>query len=272
MPERDSLLSLAREHGVATDHLDVVERALQVPRRDLARKLRGQMTQLESVSLRPELPVGLKGAQQAKPGAAAGRQNVPAINVQPSSDARKRRLGDEGERWALAAVLGEIVALEVPKRRAAIEAIVALLEQSFSGVSVKKALAHAEPACEPELDEEELIDELTELLHVSRHSDGFGFDLLGWLPSSRIRADRTLPGGQEHAGLGTFHLTRGEWERAAGFHEQGKGERYAILVVHRSSGSDPPKRLDLLPDPVHLVKTGQLTRKDDGYELSYQTA
>ena len=272
MPERDSLLSLAREHGVATDHLDVVERALQVPRRDLARKLRGQMTQLESVSLRPELPVGLKGAQQAKPGAAAGRQNVPAINVQPSSDARKRRLGDEGERWALAAVLGEIVALEVPKRRAAIEAIVALLEQSFSGVSVKKALAHAEPACEPELDEEELIDELTELLHVSRHSDGFGFDLLGWLPPVPGSEPIALCLEVKSTRDGTFHLTRGEWERAAGFHEQGKGERYAILVVHRSSGSDPPKRLDLLPDPVHLVKTGQLTRKDDGYELSYQTA
>ena len=85
-----------------------------------------------------------------------------------------------------------------PKRRVAIEEMVALLAR-FSGAPVEKAKAHAEPACEPQLDEEELIDELTEFLHVSRHSDGFGFDLLGWLPPDpERRANRTLPGSQEH--------------------------------------------------------------------------
>ena len=59
---------------------------------------------------------------------------------------------------------------------------------------------------------------------------------------------------------GTFHLSRGEWERAEWFRAQGKGDRYAVLVVHRASGGGPPKRLDLLPDPVRLVETGQLTK------------
>src|SRR5215212_2679517 len=35
-----------------------------------------------------------------------------------------------------------------------------------------------------DLGEEELIDELSGLLHVSQYSDAFGFDLIGWLPSS----------------------------------------------------------------------------------------
>ena len=43
-----------------------------------------------------------------------------------------------------------------------------------------------------------------------------------------------------------------------------------VLVVHPASGDGPPKRLDLLPDPVGLVKTGQLTKTDDGYELAYR--
>ena len=47
---------------------------------------------------------------------------------------------------------------------------------------VARALAHFEPAMSTELDDEELIDELTGLLYVVRYSDDFGFDLLGWLP------------------------------------------------------------------------------------------
>ena len=43
-----------------------------------------------------------------------------------------------------------------------------------------------------------------------------------------------------------------------------------MLVVHRASGSGPPQRLDLLPDPVYLVESGQLTKSDDSYKLAYQ--
>lgn len=269
IPERASLLALANEHGLATDHLQAVERALEGPRHELARKLRDQMTQLETRSLRPRLPAGLQGAPTTEPDTTSGRRKVAAVKVKPSTDARKRRLGDEGERWALAAALTPIVALEPPKRRAAIEGIVALLDR-FSGSPVEKARAHAEPACEPQLDEEELIDELTGLLHVSRHSDGFGFDLLGWLPPDSESEPIALCLEVKSTSDGRFHLSRGEWERAKWFQAQGEGQKYAILVVHRASGAGPPKRLDLLPNPIHLVETGQLTKRDDSYELGYK--
>lgn len=269
-PDRSALKKLAEQHGISTEHYDAIEFALRAPRRELAQKLQAHMTELEAEALRPELPKGLKPAKRnAK--SPEQRTKVPALKVKPSTDARKRRLGDEGERWALAAVLAEFVALEASERRSAVGEIVTLL-QLFSGSPVDEALAHAEPACEPELDDEELIDELTELLHVSRRSDWFGFDLVGWLSP--------IPGAEPEAVClevkstrdGTFHLSRNEWDRARWFHERGEGTRYAVLVVHRSRGGGPPKRLDLLADPVELVETGQLAKSDDGYELAYRAA
>jgi hypothetical protein len=270
VPEKESLLAVAREHGLATDHLEAVERALQGPRRELAHRLRRQITELETESLRPELPAGLTGVQPDERDGKPGRKKVAAIKVTPSTDARKRRLGDEGERWALAAVLGELLSLDLSKRRRAIEAIVSLLD-NFAGSPVEKARAHAEPACEPDLEEEELIDELTKLLHVSGYSDGFGFDLLGWLPPDPESDPIALCLEVKSTSDGRFHLSRNEWESAKSFRENGDGNKYAVLVVHRASGTGPPRRLDLLPDPVSLVETGQLTKKDDSYELAYQT-
>jgi hypothetical protein len=269
MPERASLLALANAHGLATGHLQAVERALQGPRRELARKLRAQMVRLETRSLRPRLPAGLQAAPATEPDKTPDPWKVAAVKVTPKTDARKRQLGDEGERWALASVLSPIVALDPPKRRVAIEEMVALLAR-FSGTPVEKAKARAEPACEPQLDEEELIDELTEFLHVSGHSDGFGFDMLGWLPPDSESEPTALCLEVKSTSDGKFHLSRGEWERAKWFKTHGEGEKYAILVVHRGSGSDPPKRLDLLPNPVHLVKTSQLRKRDDSYVLDYQ--
>lgn len=267
MPERASLLALAKTHDLDVGHLEPVERALQGPRRELARQLRTNIIQLKAASLTPKLPDGLTARPPAiKPKTA--RKTVASIKVTPSSDARKRRLGDEGERWALAAVLAELVPLEPADRRAAIDTVVELLNR-FEGAPVEKAREHAEPACQPDLDEEELIDELTELLHVSRHSDGFGFDLIGWLRPSPEAHPIALCLEVKSARDGTFHLSSGEWRRALSFHDGGEGERYAILVVHRSSGSGPPKRLDLLVDPVELVNSGQLAKTDDGYKLAY---
>ena len=268
-PDRKVLLALAREHGLESDHLEGVQAALEAPRRELAKRLRGQIAQLETKSLRPKPPVGMKAPPMRDP--PSGKRKVPAVKVTSTTDSRKRRLGDDGERWALAAVLSELIGLSIADRVAAVDAIVTLLNR-YEGAPVEKAGAHAAPACEPDLDEEELIDELTELLHVSRHSDGFGFDLLGWLRPAPDHDPIAMCLEVKSTRDGTFHLSQNEWARATWFHNAGQGERYAVLVVQRSAGSDPPKRLDLLPDPVNLVATGQLEKKDDGYKLAYRVS
>jgi len=271
LPQRTTLLALASEHGVEIAHRAEVERALEAPKSELARKLRSNIAQLKNKAVRPIAPEGLKPAKRPDPSPDGQRpkRKVAAVKVGAGADARKRRAGDEGERWALAAVLGDLVSLSAEDRRAAIDAIVALLDD-FEGKPVDKARSHAEPACDPHLDEEELIEELAALLHVSRLSDGFGFDLLGWLP---LRADAEPTAAcleVKSTSDGTFHLSRHEWGRATWFHERDEGERYVVLVVHRSSGSEPPHRIDILADPVHLAATEQIAKIDDGYELSYR--
>jgi Domain of unknown function (DUF3883) len=268
-PDRRALLDLARSHGLDLGHLGAVEAALHAPKREMARRLRGQIAQLETKALHPRPPLGMKARASTGREPSKGPRKVAAVKVTPTTDARKRRLGDEGERWALAAALGELVPLPPADRRTAIDELVALLDR-FEGPPVEKARAHAEPSCEPELEEDELIDELTELLHVSRHSDGFGFDMLAWLAPGPDRAQTAMCVEIKSTRNGSFHLSRNEWDRAQWFHDEGEGERYAVLVVHRSAGAEPPERLDLLPDPVHLVATGQLAKRDDGYELAYR--
>lgn len=271
LPERASLLGLAGEHGVETAHRADVERTLEAPKSELARKLRSSIAQIKDKAVRPITPAGLQAAKKVDPSPDEQRtkRKVAAVKVGAGADARKRRAGDEGERWALAAVLGDLVALSADDRRTAIDAITALLDD-FEGKPVDKARSHAEPACDPQLDEEELIEELSALLHVSRLSDGFGFDLLGWLPLQPGAKPTAVCLEVKSTRDGTFHLSRHEWGRAAWFHKRGEGERYVVLVVNRSSGSEPPQRIDILADLVHLAATEQIAKIEDGYELSYR--
>jgi len=271
-PERAGLLALAGEHDVDTGHRADVERAIEAPKSEIARRLQTSIAQLKSKAIRPTAPEGMQARKkpEAVPDQEKTKRKVAAIKVGAGADALKRRAGDEGERWALAAVLADLVALPPANRRQALEEIASLLD-AFEGQPVEKALAHAEPACDPHLDEEELIDELTGLLHVSRLSDGFGFDLLGWLPLETNSEPKAVCLEVKSTRGGTFHLSRNEWARASWFHhDRGEGDRYVVLVVHRSSGSDPPRRIDILADPVRLVNEERLAKVDDGYELSYR--
>jgi hypothetical protein len=271
-PERHRLLEIAEAHGLTTDRIDDVEQALRAPRRDAARKTRERIAKLK----REGTTIGPPPQLQTLPGPVPPtpppqKKRVSKIKVGPAADERKRRIGDEGERWALAAVLEPLITLSLSDRCRAIDDILDLLER-FEGESADAARMHAEPARAGDLDQDELIDELTGLLHVSRHSDGFGFDLLGWLSPAAGREPEAMCLEVKSSGSATFHLTRGEWALAAQFHVEGIGERYAVLVVRRRDSGGVPSRLELLSDPVGLVDTGLLSKTDDGYELAYRPA
>lgn len=270
-PERTNLLELAASHGADLGHRVDVERAIEAPKSELARMLQTNIAQLKHNAIRPTAPEGMQAREKRQvTDHEPKKRKVAAVKVGAGADARRKRAGDEGERWALAAVLADLVALQPADRRAAIEDIAKLLED-FEGKPVERALSHAEPACDPQLDEEELIDELTGLLHVSRLSDGFGFDLLGWLPLEAGGGPKAVCLEVKSTRDGTFHLSRNEWERALWFHnERGEGDRYVVLVVHRAAAAGPPLRIDILADPVRLVDEKRLAKVDDGYELSYR--
>lgn len=160
---------------------------------------------------------------------------------------------------------GALIDLDYAARDAAIGEIETLLRQ-FKGSPVDEALTHAAPARMRDLDEEELIDELSGLLHVSQYSDAFGFDLIGWLDKGQAICLEVKSSGGEG-----FHLSRRQWSVAEEFHSNNAGELYAVLVVRRAKAGGVPDAMDLLSDPVALVEAGHLRREVDGYQIAYRT-
>lgn len=260
-PDRREISTLLRQHGLDPAPMDEIERVLAMPARAEARRLRSQIDQLTSQAVQVAPPV----KRSAHPRAPVGRSSVVRTIHVGGGERRRRQVGEEGERWALAAVIQPL--LDPRVRRRALPEILELL-RNFAGEPVERALAHVDAVMATDLDDEELIDELTGLLHVARHSDDFGFDLLGWLPSVEGADPSAMCLEVKSSADGTFHFSAGEWARASQLCDEGLADQYAVLVVRRRSGT-VPERLDLLLDPVTQCDQGLLTRRDDGYLIAY---
>jgi len=274
-PNREELMKWAREDGIAVERLDSVKRALDKPKHARAQELKehakrlGDMRPVTPSFVPPQPPDGEGdggGVVEGERDGGGGPREVRTIKIGEGHDRGRREAGDEGERWALAAVVGDLVKLDEEARKDMINKIEEFIRSRFKGSDVDKMLGHAEEARNPGLDDEELIEALSGLLHVSRHSDAFGFDMIGWLSPA--------PGGERRAlclevkssaGEG-FHFSQGEWDEAKRLREE-----YAVLVVRRAKGGGAPVGMHLLPDPVALVKDGLLDKKPDGYQITYQT-
>ncbi|MEJ7875895.1 MAG: DUF3883 domain-containing protein [Solirubrobacterales bacterium] len=206
------------------------------------------------------MPEGL-APPPPKPLKSGGRRKIPAKKFDPAADRRKRQLGSEGESWALAAMIDPFLAMTPDDRAAAIDEVLGLVAQLEGAADL--ARAHAEAARDPSADGEALIEALAGLLHLSEYSDSFGFDMLGWIAPDGHEGRATLLEVKSSAD-GSFHLSPNEWRCA----EEAEFD-YSVLVVRRSAGRSVPKSLDLLNDPVALVKRNDLDRSPDGYLLRY---
>lgn len=288
VPDTDELQQWAREDGIAVDErLPRVREALDEPRARRVRDLKDRSEQLARLDRHPTTPEMLRrhepdedhgkvgipadGGEEGGTGDNEGKVSVPPIKVGEGHDAHKRKLGDEGERWALASVIGDLMGLDREERDAALEEIAALLRSRFRDEAVDMALSHETTARRPDLDDEELFDELSGLLHVSRYSDYFGFDLIGWLPADGNGKRRAVCLEAKSSGGGGFHLSRNEWSTAERFHNGGAGDQYAVLVVVRAKGGGVPESMHLLHDPVGLEKSGRLQMQADGFLVLYGT-
>ena len=244
--------------------LERIAKATEAPRSAAVRRIRDHIADLGAKRLHIRPPAGLKPHQvRPPPPSPTGTRTVHTVKVTPKSDQLKRHAGDDAERWALAANVGTLMTLPIEARREAIAGILELLD-NFTGTPVDKARSHALPAEEDGLDADELVDELSQLLHLSPYSDAFGFDMLGWLAPQPDAAPRAMCIEVKGTRDQSFHLSTGEWRRA---HEM--RHDYGVLVVRRSKKGGPPTSLDLLTDPVALVADGQLDKADDGYVMRY---
>lgn len=268
-PDRDELLALAETLGVEVGRFSTLLRALEAPRRDHARAIKDRAERMLRAGLAPTQPEGMVAPPAAAGAGTPGRKRVASVKVGEGHDRQKRELGDEGELWALAAVVSTLLASSAEERDRAVDEMVDLLS-AFQGPPVDAALAHAELARSRQLDDEELIDELTGLLHVSRHSDAFGFDLIGWLPDNPGAPPRAMCLEVKSSAGEGFNLSSAEWAIARRFNDESEGNRYAVLVVRRSKRGGVPAGMDLLLNPVALVDGGQLRQEVDGYRMAYR--
>ena len=271
-PERERLLGIAQQYDLPIQRIAEVEHALTAPRRHQARALKKRTEKLAKDQVAPHAPPGLAAPEPAQPRPAnQGPKQVVAIKVDPGRDRRRCEIGDEAEQWALAAVLDPLLRADAPQREEAITAVETLLKKRFKGEPVGRALGFAAQARARDIDEEDLIDALTGLLHVSRYSDAFGFDLLGWLPPADGAAPHALCIEVKGSLEGKFILSSGEWSRAKQFHREGNGTSYAVLVVRRGGAAGVPSHLDLLADPYALLRGRRLKANVEGYRIEYRS-
>ena len=99
----------------------------------------------------------------------------------------------------------------------------------------------------------------------------FGMDTVGWLPVEPGGPRQAIGLEVKSSGGESFNLSMGEWRRAEAFHENGNGDRYAVLVVRRSKSGGPPSAMDLMTDPVALLATHQIRLDVDGYQVKYSS-
>lgn len=269
-PERRMLLALALEHGLPTDRADYIEAALAAPVTQLVQQVRDRGAQLSEAALAPSVPRQLV-AHEHKPRTTGGPKRVAAVKVDASHDRRKRALGAEGEAWAIAATVNAMLALTTEARAEALLTISEFMGKYWAGNAVAAAMAHLPGALEANADEEDLIADLVGFLHLSEHSDAFGFDMLGWLDVDESGRPRPVAVEVKSSSTGEFLLSRSEWRWAQHLHDANDGSGYAVLVVRRGGAAGLPTHMDLLVDPVDLVANGRLQKDDDGYRLDYRS-
>ncbi|MDY0061007.1 MAG: hypothetical protein RBU45_14445 [Myxococcota bacterium] len=257
-PDRDALAaSLPPELQL---HVEEVRAALAKRKQERLDAIRRSMAELAAAGVKPRpLPYAPERTNWGGE-AGAGRQGPLAGCCAPGSATRKRvavgkvpkrdldKLGERGEAWALAAVVRPLEALLEDNHGAFEEAILALrqlLTCHWEGKAVEALLPHAERALDGSLSADERLDELAAFLHLSAMSDGFGCDMLGWLPPHEGAAARALALEVKASTARSFLVSDHEWEVAAQV-----AAEYAFLVVRRSGGK--VIAMDLLPDPRAL--------------------
>ena len=130
--DQETVLALAAEHGVETNHTDLINRALQAPRTALSRRVRESIKTMQQNELRVATPKRLAPPPPKKQ-REKGSRRVAKVKVDGSVDRRKRELGDRAERWALGCVIPMMVGCDV------------VMWERFSASTFWRTVAELEP-------------------------------------------------------------------------------------------------------------------------------
>lgn len=264
LPDRQQLVGLATQHGVDAAHMERVQRVLEAGARVIVDRTRRDIAFLRSAKVLPKAVETDSPPSRPKPGPPpGGRKRVHGVK---HVDVNTGRIGRVAEAWARASVIDSLLRLERDLRTRTVDAMCSVLESRFEGDPVALVL-DAGQAYKAAEDDDQAIEALVRMVDVSAISDGFGFDLLGWLP----QADTDPPDAGvtflevKSAGSRSFEVSAHEWE-VAGL--PAVADRYAFLVVLRDQPGQPAQ-MELLHDPHHLVESGALTMVASNWKFTY---
>ena len=173
------------------------------------------------------------------------------------------RLGTQGERVALAAVLDSLLDLPRHEQDRVIDQLVELLQDVASGEIVARMVAAARTA-QSAIDDDDRLESLVAFLHVAKESDDFGFDLLGYLSPFAGSDPQPLLLEVKNSANRRFIASTAEWRRA-----EEQGNRHAFFVFVRETKGDRAASLELVPDPSELFRLGQIDRNEDSWAVAY---
>lgn len=246
---------------VDLDHLDRVIAVLQRGKRQLVDQVRQDIAVIQERGL---MPTPFAGAQPSR--RPEGRRAATKTTVRPrrAHDQRVRdRLGQQGERVALATVLNDLLERPRAEQDGIIDQLAALLADVAVGPIVDRLVADARSA-QAAIDDDDRLESLINFLHVAQTSDDFGFDMLGFLSPYVGSPPRPLLLEVKSSANRRFIVSVPEWRRA-----EEQGDRYAFLVVVREARNDAATSLELVPDPNELLRLGQIARDEESWSVAY---
>jgi hypothetical protein len=176
------------------------------------------------------------------------------------------RIGRAGERWAKAVVMRELRSLDSRAQLDAVAAIEKAVRDCFEDAAVERLL-QAAVDYRAATDEDEALEALSALVHVSQVSDAFGFDLIGYLPDASGK-HRVLLLEVKATADRKFMVSRHEWKDVA-THPRIR-DVYAFMTVGRDDEGHP-KGVEILVNPAALHEAGRLRLRIEDWRARYVT-
>ena len=255
-------LDRSLEQHLSMDHLFRVRAVLRRGPRALLDQLQAKMKELKALDLAPRVPAELKPPKRQQ--RATRKKRAVKRNKVRKNQAHLDRLGASAEGWVLAAVMQAIVALPADERSACMEQLMATVAAAYDGEAATAVLSYGRQAADDSRDDEERLEALAQFLHLSRESDEFGCDILGWLQPRGEDAARPIFLEVKSVSGKAFFMSANEWQRAGEL----RGDYAVCAVVRAKSGPDAPSHMTLLPDPVALEAHQLLELETDTWTVT----
>jgi hypothetical protein len=254
---------------IGDELLDMVTRALAGSTPEAVQEVRRLMRELQAHQVEPTPIPGLK---RMPPGPEPTGRSRRSINRPPRKHDQNARdkAGRDAEMLVVASVIEQLMQLDAPDFASAIEAMLGAMRSNFDDVGMRETEAAAATALLPTGDPDDVIAALRALVHVSRRSDQFGFDVLGWLRSDptdetpgpvflEVKSASTPEGGRR-----AIKVSKHEWEVAI---DPRSATYYAFCLVGRSPDGVPA--IELLSRPALIQQPEELRVDTDAWALSF---